>query len=120
MVDIRREARLRKHIRIRKYLSGTAERLRLCIYRSLNNMNAQLIDDVEGKTLISLSTLDKEFKKANPKGGNLKSAAALGEQLAKAAQAKGITDVVFDRGGYIYHGRVKAFADSARKAGLKF
>ena len=120
MSDPRREARIRKHERIRKTLSGTAGRPRLCIFRSLNNLNAQLIDDLEGKTIISLSTLDKEFKKASPKGGNIKGASALGESLAKKALEKGITNVVFDRGGYLYHGRIKAFADSARKAGLKF
>jgi len=118
--DARREARIRKHERIRKNLSGTAQRPRLCIFRSLNNLNAQLVDDMENKTVCSVSTLDKDFKKSNPKGGNVKSAIALGGLLAKKALEKGITDVVFDRGGYLYHGRVKAFADSARKAGLKF
>ena len=120
MSDARREARLRKHRRIRKVLSGTAKAPRLCIFRSLSNMSAQLVDDTEGKTIISLSTLDKEFKKVNPKGGNVKSAVALGEAVAKKAQEKGIINVVFDRGGYLYHGRIKAFADAARKGGLKF
>jgi large subunit ribosomal protein L18 len=120
MSDARREARIRKHERIRKYLSGTAARPRLCIFRSLNNLSAQLVDDTENKTLFSVSTLDKDFKKANLKGGNVKSAVALGVLLAKKALEKGITNVVFDRGGYLYHGRVKSFADSARKSGLKF
>jgi len=120
MSDVRREARIRKHERIRKNLSGTAQKPRLCIFRSLNNLNAQLVDDTENKTIFSASTLDKDFKKSNPKGGNVKSAVLLGELLAKKAQEKGITNVVFDRGGYLYHGRVKAFADSARKSGLKF
>lgn len=115
-----REARIRKHIRIRKQLSGTKDMPRLCVCRSLNNLNAQIIDDLDSKTIISLSTLDKDFKKSNPRGGNVKSALALGEAIAKAAVAKGVTKVVFDRGGYLYHGRVKAFAEAARKAGLKF
>ena len=120
MADARREARLRKHIRIRKRLSGTKERPRLCVFRSLNNLNAQLVDDLESKTIVFVSTLDKEFKKLNFKGGNIKSATALGELLAKRAQELGVSNVVFDRGGYLYHGRIKSFADAARKAGLKF
>lgn len=116
----REKARQRKHERIRKYMTGTDKRPRLCVSRSLRNMNAQLIDDVEGKTIFSMSTLDKEFRKISPGGGNIKSASALGESLAKKAAQKGITSVVFDRGGCLYHGRVKAFAESARKAGLKF
>ena len=120
MSIISRASRLRKHIRIRKKISGTKEMPRLCICRSLNNLNAQIIDDLDSKTLVSLSTLDKDFKKSNPSGGNVKSALALGEAIAKAAIAKGVTQVVFDRGGYLFHGRVKAFAEAARKAGLKF
>lgn len=120
MPGTRREARIRKHERIRKYLGGTDKRPRLAISRSLRNLNAQVIDDIAGKTILSLSTLDAEFKKASKTGGNVKSASVLGELVAKKVLEKGITTVVFDRGGYLYHGRIKAFADSARKAGLKF
>lgn len=107
-----------KHIRIR--ISGTAERPRLAIHRSHKNLVAQFIDDVAQTTLFSMSTVDKEFKKKIPTGGNLKSADTFGEVLARKAKEKGITKVVFDRAGYLYHGRVKAFADSLRKGGLEF
>ena len=120
MSNERRQARIRKHQRIRKNMMGTKDMPRLCLYRSLNNLNAQIIDDLDAKTIVSLSTLDKDFKKANNKGGNVKSALVLGELIAKKAQEKGITNVVFDRGGYLYHGRIKAFAEAARKVGLKF
>lgn len=120
MSNERRQARLRKHKRIRKNIMGTKDMPRLCLYRSLNNLNAQIIDDLQARTIFSLSTLDKDFKKINTKGGNVKSAAVLGDLMAKHAQEKGITNVVFDRGGYLYHGRIKAFAEAARKAGLKF
>lgn len=113
-------ARYARHERIRKRLSGTAERPRLSIFRSLKNTNAQLIDDVAQRTLLSVSTLDKEIKKICPGGGNIKAAALLGEVLAKKAKEKGITKVVFDRGGYLYHGRVKALAEGSRKEGLEF
>jgi len=116
----KQEARVRKHVRIRKNLSGTNQRPRLSIYRGTRSLNAQIIDDAAGKTIFSISTLDKNFKSAGNNGGNVKGAAALGELIAKKAQEKGITVVVFDRGGYLYHGRIKAFAESARKAGLKF
>ena len=116
----KQEARVRRHIRIRKKLSGTKERPRLSIYRGTRSLNAQIIDDVAGKTIFSISTLDKNFKGAGNKGGNVKGAVVLGELIAKKAQELGITVVVFDRGGYVYHGRIKAFAESARKAGLKF
>ena len=119
-MDKKEKARQRRHKRIRKYVAGSTQKPRLCITRSTRNLNAQLVDDTQAKTLFSMSTLDKEFKKANSSGGNIKSAAVLGESLAKKAQAKGITRVVFDRGGHIYHGRIKVFAESARKAGLKF
>lgn len=118
--DFRRLARQRKHERIRKKISGTIEKPRLCVYRSIKNLNAQLIDDLNGKTIFSVSTLDKEFKNSKVSGGNLKGAAALGELFAKKANEKGITSIVFDRGGYLYHGRVKAFADALRKTGIKF
>jgi large subunit ribosomal protein L18 len=107
------------HERIRKKLQGTAERPRLNVYRSLNHIYVQVIDDLHGKTLVSASTAEgqKEQKKT---GGNVASAKAVGKVIAERAKEKGVTKVVFDRGGYIYHGRVKALADAAREAGLKF
>ena len=117
--------RQRVHVRIREKLAGTAERPRLNVYRSLNNIYVQLIDDRSGRTIVSASTNEKaETKGAKPKGkrtgGNVASAKAIGKLIAERAQAKGVTAVVFDRGGYLYHGRVKALADAAREAGLKF
>ena len=111
--------RVRIHTRIRKKVQGTAERPRLSVYRSLNHVYAQVIDDLAGKTLASASTA--EGKKADRKtGGNLAAAKMVGKTIAERAKAKGISQVVFDRGGYIYHGRVKALADAAREAGLQF
>lgn len=117
--------RKRVHVRIREKLAGTAERPRLNVYRSLNNIYVQLIDDHSGRTIVSASTNEKaETKGAKAKGkrtgGNVASAKAIGKLIAERAKAKGVTAVVFDRGGYIYHGRVKALADAAREAGLKF
>lgn len=105
---------------MRKKLQGTSERPRLNVYRSLNNIYAQVIDDVKGVTLVSASTLDKELKDNIGHGGNKESAKAVGELVAKRAIAAGVKKVVFDRGGYIYHGRVKELADAAREAGLEF
>jgi large subunit ribosomal protein L18 len=113
------EKRGHVHDRIRKKMQGTAERPRLNVYRSLNHIYVQVIDDLHGKTLVSASTA--EGKKENRStGGNVASAKAVGKIIAERAKAKGVTKVVFDRGGYIYHGRVKAVADAAREAGLKF
>ncbi len=106
--------------RVRKKVFGTAERPRLNVYRSLNNMYAQIIDDVSGKTLVSASTLDKDIKASLSATGNKEAAKAVGEAVAKRAIEKGIENVVFDRAGYLYHGRVKELADGARNAGLKF
>jgi large subunit ribosomal protein L18 len=111
------------HDRIRKKMQGTAERPRLNVYRSLNHIYVQVIDDLNGKTLVSASTAEgkaegKKEKRAT--GGNVASAKTVGKAIAERAKAKGVTKVVFDRGGYIYHGRVKALADAAREAGLKF
>ena len=107
------------HERIRKKVLGTAERPRLNVYRSLNHVYVQLIDDIQGATLIAAHSA--EGKKGERKtGGNLAAAKEVGKAIAERAQAKGIKEVVFDRGGYIYHGRVKALADAAREAGLKF
>jgi large subunit ribosomal protein L18 len=111
--------RKRVHTRIREKLSGTAERPRLNVYRSLDHIYTQLIDDANGVTLVSASTLTK---KGEPKktGGNVASAKDVGKLIAERAQEKGIKRVVFDRGGYLYHGRIKALADAAREAGLEF
>ena len=111
--------RVKRHWRLRKHINGTAERPRLNVFRSLNNIYAQIIDDVKGETLVSASTLDKEWK-GQASGGNKAGAALVGKLVAERAVAKGITTVVFDRGGYVYHGRVAALADAAREAGLKF
>lgn len=111
------KARLNRHRRVRGKVSGTAERPRLNVFRSAKNIYAQIIDDVAGATLAAASTLDKEF---TGNGGNKEAAKKVGELLAKRAAEKGITEVVFDRGGYIFHGRVKELAEGAREGGLKF
>ena len=111
------KARQKRHLRVRNHISGTAERPRLNVFRSLSNIYAQVIDDVNGVTLVSASTKDKDFQNY---GGNVEDAKAIGEAIAKRSIEKGITEVVFDRGGYVYHGRVAALAEAAREAGLKF
>ena len=113
----RKMERQRRHIRVRRKISGTAERPRLCVYRSNSNIYAQIIDDVAGNTLVSASTLDKEVK---TKHANKEAAKEVGALIAKRATDKKIVDVVFDRGGYIYHGVVKELAEAAREGGLKF
>ena len=113
----RKSERARRHKRVRTKVSGTAERPRLCVYRSNMNIYAQIIDDVAGNTLVSASTLDKEVK---TKHSNKEAAKEVGTLIAKRATEKNITEVVFDRGGYIYHGVVKELADAARESGLKF
>jgi large subunit ribosomal protein L18 len=113
----KKEIRNRIHRRIRRKLRGTAERPRLAVFRSVSHIYAQVIDDSEGKTLASASSTDKG---ANAKGGNVAGAKAIGKLVADRAKEKGIKSVVFDRGGYQYHGRVKALADAARAAGLEF
>ena len=107
------------HIRIRKKMQGTAERPRLNVYRSTNHIYVQVIDDLHGKTLVSASTIEGK-KDEKGTGGNVAAAKAIGKTIAERAKAKGVTKVIFDRGGYIYHGRVKALADAAREAGLQF
>ena len=109
--------RIKRHQRVRKNISGTAERPRLSVYRSLNHIYAQIIDDTKGTTLVSASSLDKDFEGY---GGNIDGAKAVGNLVAKKALEKGIKAVVFDRGGYIYHGRVAALAEGAREGGLEF
>ncbi|KXB91966.1 ribosomal protein L18 [Veillonellaceae bacterium DNF00751] len=111
--------RVKRHWRLRKHINGTAERPRLNVFRSLSHIYAQVIDDRNGVTLASASSLDKEIKGQN-NGGNVEGAKLVGALVAKRALEKGITAVVFDRGGYLYHGRVAALAAAAREAGLKF
>ena len=112
------KARLRRHLRVRKKIQGTTERPRLNVFRSSKHIYAQIIDDVRGVTLASASTLDKDLSIEN--GGNVEAARQIGELIAKRAKANGVSNVVFDRGGYLYHGRVQALADAAREAGLEF
>ncbi len=116
----RTEVREKKHRRLRNHLAGTAERPRLSVFRSNNHMYAQVIDDTVGNTLVSASTLDKEVKAEVKKTNNVEAAAYLGTVIAKKALDKGINTVVFDRGGFIYEGEIKALADAAREAGLEF
>lgn len=116
----KRLARQRRHARVRKHVQGTAERPRLCVFRSLRHIYAQVIDDTQQHTLASASTLDAEVQTAAAGQDKAGQAAAVGQILAERAQAAGITRVVFDRGGYQYHGRVKSLADAARKGGLEF
>ena len=118
--ESRSEIRVKKHRRVRNNLAGTAERPRLAVFRSNNHMYAQIIDDTVGNTLVSACTLDKEVKDAVEKTNNVEAAAQVGTVIAKKALDKGITTVVFDRGGFIYQGKIKALADAAREAGLTF
>ena len=116
----RSEVRVKKHMKVRNRFSGTAERPRLAVFRSNNHMYAQIIDDTVGNTLVSASTLQKDVKANLEKTNNVYAAAYLGKVIAEKALEKGIKDVVFDRGGFIYHGKIEALADAAREAGLKF
>ncbi len=116
----RSEVRIKKHSRMRNRFSGTAERPRLAVFRSNNHMYAQIIDDTVGNTLVAASTLDKDVKAELKKTNNVEAAAYLGTVIAKKALDKGIKTVVFDRGGFIYQGKVQALADAAREAGLEF
>ena len=111
------KTRQKRHLRVRGHIHGTAQRPRLNVYRSLANIYAQVIDDEKGVTLVSASSQDKGFEQY---GGNVEAAKAVGAEIAKRALEKGINEVVFDRGGYVYHGRVAALAEAAREAGLKF
>ena len=118
--ESRQEIRVKKHMKIRNRFSGTAERPRLAVFRSNNHVYAQVIDDVNGTTLVSASTLEKDIKAELKNTDDTDAATKVGEVVAKRALEKGIKAVVFDRGGYIYHGKVKALADAAREAGLEF
>ena len=112
--------RLQRHKRVRRKVFGTPQRPRLCVFRSSNNIYAQIIDDTNRVTLVAASSLDEAVKGAVNHTGNKEAAKMVGEMVAKKAVEKGITEVVFDRGGYIYHGRIKELAEGAREAGLKF
>ena len=118
--ESRQEIRVKKHMKIRNRFSGTAERPRLAVFRSNNHVYAQVIDDVAGKTLVSASTLEKDIKAELKNTDDIEAATKIGDVVAKRALEKGIKAVVFDRAGYIYHGKVEALADAARKAGLEF
>ncbi|MCY9590712.1 50S ribosomal protein L18 [Paenibacillus chitinolyticus] len=113
------KARLKRHLRVRKKIQGTTARPRLNIFRSEKHIYAQIIDDVNGVTVASASTQDKELKEVS-NGGNVEAARKVGELVANRAKEKGVSQVVFDRGGYLYHGRVQALAEAAREAGLEF
>lgn len=114
------KARLKRHLRVRRKIQGTALRPRLNVYRSSKHIYAQLIDDVAGVTIVSASTVDKEISEGLTSGSNVEAARKVGELIAKRAEGKGVKNVVFDRGGYLYHGRIQALADAAREAGLEF
>ncbi len=116
----RKAVKRKKQLKIRKKINGTSERPRFSVYRSLNNIFVQIIDDVNGKTLAQASSIDKELKAEIKNGGNVEAAKLVGKKAAERALAAGIENVVFDRSGYVYTGRVKALAEAAREAGLKF
>jgi len=116
-----REAHRRRiHLRMRKRVAGTSERPRLCVHRTTRHIRAQVIDDLTGRTIVAASSLDKEVRDVIKGGGNVAASKVVGKIIAERAKAKGVDKVVFDRGGYQYHGRVQALADSAREAGLQF
>ena len=114
------EGRTIRHVRIRRVVRGTAERPRLAVFRSLSHIYAQLIDDAAGRTLVSMDSRSPQFRERLAKGANVAAAKLVGEMMAQKAKERGISQAVFDRGGYQYHGRVKALAEAARAAGLKF
>jgi large subunit ribosomal protein L18 len=114
------KARLKRHLRVRKKINGTTARPRLSVFRSSKHIYAQLIDDVQGITIASASTLDKDLAEGIGNGGSVEAARKVGELVAQRAKTKGVTQVVFDRGGYLYHGRIQALADAARETGLEF
>ena len=120
VTKLRRESRLKRHQRVRKHVRGQTDRPRLSVYRSLNHISAQVIDDIAGRTLAAASSSESDLRKAQTSTAGLSAAEAVGKAVAERAKKAGITTVVFDRGGYIYHGRVKALAEAARSAGLEF
>jgi len=119
-IKTRQESHIRKHKRVRRKVSGSPEYPRLCVYRSIKNIYVQIIDDLKGITLASASSQDKDIRGKLTQGGNKEAAKQIGLLVAKRAKEKGIENVIFDRGGYLYHGRVKSLADGAREGGLKF
>lgn len=120
MVKNKEEGRQSRHKRIRKKVMGTEQRMRLSVFRSLNNIYAQIIDDTKGHTVVSASSLDGPVKELKQHKGNINTAKEVGALIAKKAMEQGIKKVVFDRGGYLYHGRVKALAEAAKESGLEF
>ena len=118
--ESRQKVRVKKHNRMRNKIQGTAQRPRLSVFRSEKHIYAQIIDDMTGTTLVAASTVEKDIKASVKATSNVEAAAAVGTAIAKKAAAKGIEEVVFDRGGFLYHGRVKALAEAAREAGLQF
>jgi large subunit ribosomal protein L18 len=120
IIKDRRAPRDKRHHRLRRWVRGTTARPRLAVFRSLNHIYAQVVDDETGRTLVAADSRSKQFRAGQPRGGNVAAAKAVGELLAQRAKAGGITRVVFDRGGFKYHGRVKALADAARAGGLVF
>ncbi len=116
----RQAHRRRIHVRMRKRIAGTSERPRLCVHRSTRHIRAQVVDDNAGRTIVSASSLDKDVRAAIKGGGNVAASKVVGKAIAERARAKGVEKVVFDRGGYQYHGRVQALAEAAREAGLQF
>lgn len=116
----RSDVRVKKHYRMRNKIQGTAKRPRLAVFRSEKHIYAQIIDDITGTTLVAASTVEKDIKSSVKATSNIEAATAVGTAIAKKATAKGIEEVVFDRGGFLYHGRVKALAEAAREAGLQF
>ncbi len=118
--ESRSKIRVKKHQKIRNKIKGTTERPRLCVFRSEKHIYAQIIDDVKGNTLVAASTMEKEIASKLEATSNIEAAKAVGEAIAQKSLARGIKEVVFDRGGFVYHGRVKALADAAREAGLEF
>jgi len=120
LAERRQEGRQRRHKRIRKKITGNPDRLRLSVYRSLNHIYAQIIDDSKGNTVVTASTLEKDFRDEKSHKGNVKMAKRVGTIIAKRALEVGIKRVVFDKGGYLYHGSIKALADASREAGLEF
>ena len=120
-MSVKREvARKKRHFRVRKKVTGTPDKPRLNVYRSVKHIYAQIVDDYSGITLTAASSIDKELKGKVSTGGNIEAAKTVGQLVAKRAADKGINQIVFDRGGYLYHGRVKALADAVREGGLKF
>lgn len=120
MAESTKEGRIRRHKRTRKKVFGSPDRLRLSVFRSLNHIYAQIIDDTRGHTIVTASSLDKEFKNEKSHKGNIKTAKMVGALIAKRALEKGLKKIVFDRSGYLYHGSIKALAEASREAGLEF